>query len=152
MLTTVDLEYLLKNNDITQHAYKGCFARDRLPTRDNEKRPSLFILNTDKSSEKGEHWVLIYCPDNYEFDFYFDSFGLPPRTSDILKFLKQNKWTWNPFIVQNLFSTACGFHVLFVSYFLCRGYSFQDVMKKYTPDRTYNDSIVKDFVNSVFVI
>ena len=34
--------------------------KDHLPTLDIEKYPAALIINTDPSTEAGEHWIVLY--------------------------------------------------------------------------------------------
>ncbi len=41
------------------------------------KEPGFYIINLDKSTEPGSHWVTLeYNPKNTSI--YFDSYGMPP--------------------------------------------------------------------------
>ena len=71
-----------------------------------------FIINTAKSTEPGEHWVLIWQPANTICE-YFDSYGLAPFKSEILNFLPR-KFKYNNTRFQSLMSSCCGQYCLYV--------------------------------------
>ncbi len=71
-----------------------------------------FIINTAKSTEPGEHWVLIWQPANTICE-YFDSYGLAPFKSEILNFLPR-KFKYNNTRLQSLMSSCCGQYCLYV--------------------------------------
>ncbi len=49
--------------------------------------PFAIVVNTDKSSGPGEHWVAVYVDRNGK-GYYFDSYGGPPL-SEIKQFLNR---------------------------------------------------------------
>jgi hypothetical protein len=89
-------------------SFKGTFARDRMPKIG--KRPISFVINTDSSSEPGEHWVAIILLANGRGEF-FDSFGLPPLHEDFVNYLTNNApngWIWNNLALQAATEKSCG--------------------------------------------
>ena len=70
-MDSLQIESVIKNK-----RFIGVFPRDKLP-KDIEDTFSALIVNTDSSSEKGEHWIAIIIFPNHTGE-YFDSFGLPP--------------------------------------------------------------------------
>ena len=47
-----------------------------------------YIVNTDISTDPGEHWVAIYF--RRDQDIYFDSYGRPPEEQYVLPFIQRN--------------------------------------------------------------
>ncbi|RWS21200.1 uncharacterized protein B4U80_00644 [Leptotrombidium deliense] len=63
--------------------YLGTFACDEIEY--TNCRPFGVIVNTDKSTSEGKHWVAIYV-DKFCNAEYFDSYGLPPISKEIVAF------------------------------------------------------------------
>ena len=62
-------------------------AKDLLP----EKKPldmKAYIVNTDISTDPGEHWVAIYV--GIDQVIFFDSYGRPPEEQYVLPFIQRN--------------------------------------------------------------
>ena len=71
----------------------GVFARDTLPRKKLSKYKSwALIVNLDKRSEPGSHWIAIYIPRMTNYIEYWDSTGRPPQHEYILKFLNQREF------------------------------------------------------------
>ena len=66
-------------------------AKNLLP----EKKPldmKAYIVNTDISTDPGEHWVAIYFRRDQAI--YFNSYGRPPEEDYVLPFLEINSTIW----------------------------------------------------------
>jgi len=72
-MNTTQINCALKSNRI----FRGVFARDQLENVSLDRYPIAFVVNTDKSSGPGEHWVAIFIDQNGR-GYYFDSYGRPP--------------------------------------------------------------------------
>ena len=60
-----------------------------------EKKPldmKAYIVNTDISTDPGEHWVAIYFRRDQVI--YFDSYGRPPEDHYVLPFIERNSTRW----------------------------------------------------------
>ena len=67
-LSTRDIDDMLKGVKI----FKGTYPSDFIPLT-STKHTQAYIINTDRDSSPGSHWVgLIISNDNC---YYFDSFG-----------------------------------------------------------------------------
>lgn len=74
-LFTDQLDLILRTNPRTKHPYVGTFPSDGLQAIRVEKYPSCYIINSDKSSEPGTHWLCVYVDSPRSVNF-FDSYGL----------------------------------------------------------------------------
>ena len=63
-MNTLQLERALKHNTFTKKIFVGVFAADELPTLNTF--PSVFVANTDPSTEPGTRWVAFYFPSREE--------------------------------------------------------------------------------------
>jgi hypothetical protein len=124
--------------------FKGCFPVNKIPYF--KKLPVYLIINTDKSNQKGSHWLgLIIQKKNM---FYFDSYGIEIIEPCLINYVKNykniKKIVYSNVCIQNLYSISCG---LFASAFIKNVYNhktFSKFLKMF--DIVYterNDYIVK---------
>ena len=116
----------MDENEIMRYMYRyknyfGTHPRDKLGPK--LARNQGIIINTDKSTGPGEHWVAIYMGQKA---IYFDSFGLPPLHNEIFNYLdeiSQIGWFYNTIDFQSIYQDTCGLHSI---YFLCCMFDSQD--------------------------
>ena len=128
-LTNFDIIHLVKHLNIPN--FKGVFMRDELPEQPEEKECG--IVNFNKSSEPGSHWVAYYKDGNERI--YFDSFGCVAPI-EIQKYLKTTKEFLdsepviqrNTDIVQMFNTEVCGQLCIYVLDSLSKGAKFQDII------------------------
>ena len=101
-LSTIQIENALKNIS----SFIGCFGSDKIPPV--IKYPSSFVVNTEKESEPGTHWVAVYLTKTT--CYYFDSFGVGVLENDIWNFLKTyySKVIYSTIQIQHFTSVTCG--------------------------------------------
>jgi len=105
-LSNLMLEKVIFRHKKLSSFFKGCFAADRIPS--HLTAPFAFIVNFEKSGERGSHWSSIVSI-NTETIEYFDSFGRLPPKGSIEKFIETFKIKIiNRTSFQNPFSTVCG--------------------------------------------
>lgn len=143
-MNTLDIENLVKR--LCAEKYLGVFAADRLPTHLPPRRPLVLVCNTDKHSEPGEHWVVIYIGEDSRGE-YFDSYGLPPPPA-FETFLNKfsNTWIFNDFKIQSVISHFCGHYCVMYCTLRCLDFSMRQIVCSFTDDTALNDSIVHKFV------
>ena len=105
-----EIDYILSD----EKNFCGCYALDTLPIPPSFGNNCSFIINTSYSFEEGDHWVAIVM--RRKECFYFDSFGLPIISKEIMKFLSSfPKVTYSNVCIQNISSHYCGqFSIAFV--------------------------------------
>ena len=92
----------MKTNELSDYLYRdpecskmfyGVYSADKIPNL--RLLPTLIICNTDTSSKRGEHRIVLYVVKNRRRE-YFDSFGRCPFEHFKI-FLNQNcvEWIWN---------------------------------------------------------
>lgn len=131
--------------------FKGVFACNQLPAVFS--LPALFIINLSPSSQPGSHWVSLYITARGTA-FFFDSFGLPPRNIDILRFVKlhSKKLIHNKKQLQHLSSIKCGrFACVFVVSVLRVG-GVKLFFDKFSKNLKINDIVVEELYNYFDVI
>ena len=127
-MMTSEIDETLKNDLYTKQVYEGVYALDKLPER--LKPRGLYIMNLDVSTESGSHWTLIKVQSASEgVVTYFDSLGRPPPKEIMSKLARVGQTiAYADLAVQSIFSQACGYHVLFVSYLITRNYDLKEIM------------------------
>ena len=145
-----EIENLLRTNSDTRHWFRGVYARNRLPTRNNKLYPSAFVVNTDRNDQPGEHWVAFYFDENGHGE-YFDSYGFPPFHKEFISFLKsysvkRSTWTHNTIALQCTTSKVCGHYCIMYVYFRCKGYTLSEFVSLFDTDVQSNDVLVKDLL------
>ena len=111
--------------------FRGVYMRDELPKKTWKKECG--IVNFNKSTEPGTHWVAYYKDGKNRF--YFDSYGqvILQEVTDYLKTEteKQNDEAViarNTDIVQNFNTQVCGHLCLYVLKSFSIGQSYRDIL------------------------
>ena len=128
-LSNFDIIHLVQYLNIPD--FRGVFMRDTLPDKPREKECG--VLNLNKSSKPGSHWVAFYKDGDRRI--YFDSFGqvTPFELQRYLKTpeeFKENKPVIqrNTDIVQKEDKTNCGHLCVYVLHNLSQGLNFQNII------------------------
>ena len=143
-MDTEQLEKYMKADKWITEIYGGVFPKDLLPH--SPERPSLFIVNLDKSDQPGSHWVVVFVVDR-KISEYFDPLGKVPDT-DFKNYLTQQSrsYRYSDKRCQNYASNICGQYCLFYCYFRARGYSMQHILNMFDENNLlYNDQLVYYF-------
>ena len=144
-LSTLQLINFIKQDKLASTSFIGVFARDQLPTR--IKYPCCFIVNTDKSDQKGEHWLAFYY-DKHGNASFFDSFGNHPSYFKLDKYLSKtaSKWNYNTKQLQSYRTKVCGYYcVLFILY-LSRGHDMKTFVNKFKYSFLINDFVLMNLI------
>ena len=118
---------------------KSVLSRDQ--TVPHNHKLALFIYNTGPSYTKGFHWVSTYVKDNVIN--YFDSFGMPP-IQELVDHAKRKNLTLlhQDQQIQNLYSSVCGYYVLYFLNEMHKGVDYLDLLEPFTRDTKYNDDLI----------
>ena len=143
------LKRIIENNRCLKSNFKGIFARDTLPTI-VDRYPAMYVVNTDCSFQKGQHWVAIFLMDQ-SYGVFFDSFGRTPDSwgKEFTDFMDDHVGRYDYYIValQSHESDYCGLFVLAFLYItMCMSVTieqFQLMFKKKLKD---NDALAYSFV------
>ena len=138
MTTNFDLNKKLQN----VKCFVGSFPRDKIPRV--KSLPAALIMNTDTSTQPGEHWVAVYINED-GIGEYFDSFGLKPLFREIVEYLDNNckEWYYNNVTIQGLTSITCGQYCVLFVYLRSIGISLCQIINLFTTDYKINDEIIK---------
>ena len=129
--------------------YYGCLAKNELP-KDKVSVPFYAVVNYNPSSVRlGGHWVSLYINKNNE-GVFICSYGLSPH-KELAVFMKKNAvlTMYNTRLIQNPLGKLCGYYACFSLIRLYRGDNLEDVMKNFSSDFVYNDSLVLRMVHSI---
>lgn len=107
-MNTLEIDAALKTNIYTKKYFVGVFPIDKIPKKIKYK-PSLMVINTDKSNQPGTHWQAIFIPKHGCIEF-FDSYARLQNDNYLIKFLKENNncIRLNNKQIQSFYSNVCG--------------------------------------------
>jgi len=127
-LDNFQIDHLLRN----EKGFRGVYARDTLPKQINPHEIS--VVNYDKASGQGTHWVLVYNNPKNEAVYFFDSFGMAPG-EEIQKYLRtaHKPIEFSTSEIQELGSVLCGYYCVYVAEELNKGRDFYDVLYEFNP-------------------
>lgn len=117
----------LKKDYFARKIFKNVVPFDKLPKR--PKFPSAYVINTDKSNEKGEHWLAVYYDQN-GYCTFFDSFGINPSFYNLEKFLDLTSkgWTWNKDQLQSFNNFTCGYYCIYFILLMSRNIPIEQII------------------------
>lgn len=117
MTSSSEINTFLKNDPV----FMGCFPSDKLPPMKGANNPQSMIVNTQRASKPGEHWIALVMTKRH--CFYFDSFGLPVIEFHITEYLSNyySKVIYSSVCIQDIDSNKCGeFCIGFVKHTRCK--------------------------------
>jgi len=131
--------------DVTKDLYRGTFPSDE---DFHFQPPYCCITNVDSHNGKGSHWNAWYVTDQI---FFFDSFGRRPTDATFpdsyRQFVENRKYSYNPNIVQGLFSDTCGHFCIYVLHYKCLNYDWDIIIRSFSGDLHVNDMNMRKFVS-----
>lgn len=125
--------------------FLGTFGWDELETKYAVKRPFAIVINTDRISQRGEHWTAVFGPEDGEPE-YFDSFGFPPLIQKVQEFMDVNckkKWIFSNNSIQHPDTTSCGRYCIEFILHRSKGSSFKNFISKFSRDTMLNERMLK---------
>jgi hypothetical protein len=149
-LTTIQLNKILHENDVTRATFLGTFPACMTPK--TKKDCYTFITNSEEHDKGGLHWVAWSVKGKTVT--FFDSFSrkptnpsFPAHFGDILK--KYEKTFYVSKRVQAKKSKRCGLFCIHWIYVISLGLDTASFLEEYTANYEKNDVKVLDFVNSI---
>lgn len=142
-MDTITLCKLACSDKCLKKQFAGVYSSDTLPNKRNSF--TSFIVNLDPKLLPGSHWVAIYFSKNTAH--YFDSYGLSPRNSRIIKFMRRNsnEIKYNSHCFQDDFTITCGYFCLYFLYQSVRKRTLEDLHLK---NKKHNEQFIKKFVRN----
>ena len=141
----------LESDDHIRPIFQGVFAIDRLPAH-VPRGPSLYVINSDKAQNAGQHWFCAYFEGNgLERCEFWDSLGQHPTQYDklLMKFLNQNSsyLIYNGRCLQSDTTAVCGMYVLYFAHFRARHVPMECILTTdhFVMDTGVNDQYVYNF-------
>ena len=151
-MDTIQLLNLLEKDPIISKMRKDVIPADGLMTIPRlGHAPQLYIVNTKPSTHPGLHWTAIYEePYTKTIDFW-DSMGQPPWTYGqyFQNFFENKRFLYSTKPLQGHHET-CGHFCLYFAFYRCRHYSLKSIVNSFSADKSYNDILVKEFVEKNF--
>ena len=144
----MQIERLLKKDLKSKTIFKKVCALDQL---EKPTCPSAYVINSDSSSEPGEHWVAVYF-DKRGRGEYFDSYGLPPTLVGLDSYMDAyslSGWIYNRKTLQAYLSSFCGHYCVYFILFRCRGVPLHVIVFDFTSNLTENDRSISRFIRNV---
>lgn len=111
---------------------------DRLPR--NFNLPMALCTNLSKSNEVGSHWVCITITENGVGE-YFCSYGVEPKSREILSFLKMHckSHTFNKKQIQQTGSDVCGYYCCLYLHYKMKNLPLEVFLKNFSNNLYLND-------------
>jgi hypothetical protein len=148
-MNTFQLETLLLDDARSARYFRGVFAADafaevyektvkRFPT-------SLFVVNTDVSSQPGTHWVCVW--NEGERTWFFDPFGAPAELyPTIYPSLSEREPISSAFQLQAVDTDVCGDYCYLYGVAVTRGVSPPDFALYWIGMGEQRDAVVRTLV------
>ena len=137
-------------NSVLRHIsnYQGTFALDELQQVKLSEESTFLIINLDKRSQTGSHWIALAI--NLTNIFVCDSLGglLPTKSFPraLIAFLAPLLKSRNLFMTKQLQperSNLCGFYVILFVLEMARHHSFYDFVTVFSSNLQSNDNIIR---------
>ena len=150
-MNNFQIEHILSTTKYVKDIFMGVYSVDTLPKYVNVY-PSC-IINTDESTDVGEHWVCVYFNSNRQGEF-FCSFANSPYFYDkqMIAFIERNcdSWVANVKRLQCVVSTVCGQYCIFFAVCKALYVSMKQFCSIFSDNYHENDQIVNEFVCASF--
>lgn len=162
-MDTSQISCVLSSVATTSDIFVACLPKDWLRdyadvvnNRVRKRKPSAFVVNTDPSDRKGEHWLALFVTSAGDSE-WFDSYGFGPEYYDAALFDKFFKSigvrgpTWsNNFMFQSPISNVCGQYCIAYIFMRCMGMTPNNIISSFTTRfSTDNDRLVSDLLASI---
>ena len=159
-MNTVQIDHALRSalnsagslNDV----FRGTFALNQVPLVYTLNPPFALVVNTEPSTQAGDHWIALFQSDSGQPVDILDTRGDSSRNRDyihhLLDTLKIEDYRINRLPLQSLCSSVCGEYCILYVY--CRSvlqWSFHSFLSLFSETDLYgNDCFVYDFVHQHF--
>ena len=139
-MNTEQIDIILSSDSYVGPLFRGVFPRDQLSRFQN----GVYVINTDPSTQPGEHWVAVYATNGRVE--YFDSYGGDPPQW-LKKWWKNTPWSSNPVPLQSPLSAVCGQYCIYYLLHRARGVDMSTLLLDFTSDVDINDQMVYEFIS-----
>ena len=149
LMNTLQLEWILRRDRYAGRVFRKVCALDQVQVP--SIFPSAYVINSEPSSESGEHWVAVYFPLPGKA-IYFDSYGLHPSVLGLESYLDAcvgDNWIYNKKLLQALLSDVCGAYCVYFILFSARGYSLSRIQSHFSRNLYSNDRRIARFIRTL---
>jgi len=140
------LEAILGHEPIVCKYFAGIFSCNTVPEHLNMKR-YFYIVNTAPSFTSGEHWILIFVDEDKTIVFdslaNVSSFYSLCFKTFLKKLCSNSILIANEIQIQSNTSSSCGVYCIYFAIELCKQYSINTVMRRFTANKLENDKNIK---------
>ena len=70
-----EIENFMEQDEVISKDFRGVYPIDLIPN--DLPRPSIIVVNQDKSTEMGTHWIVLHYKEDHMTE-HFDSVGKKP--------------------------------------------------------------------------
>lgn len=146
-MNSTEIVRRLYSDHACEDTFAGVFAANELPQL-VDRKPRIYIANTDLSTGFGLHWVAFFFPKDGVAEF-FDSVGKSPETyhASFRNFLTNNGSSYKFLKVrlQDFQTNTCGHYCIFYVKCKCQGWSLERVLEFFNGQpRWKNDKVLRD--------
>ena len=107
--------------------------------------PCIYVKNVSPQSESGQHWVLFFCIDKFQCE-YFDPLASPIVRYPHLRPPVPLIVISNPHQLMSNYTLTCGLFVVVFGFLRAKGWSFWEIVNKFFSESVrHNEYIVKRF-------
>jgi hypothetical protein len=148
-MNTLEITQCLKKDPYAKTIFKQVVPRDKLPNVPRLGYPSAFVINTQPSYMRGEHWLAVYY-DKQGFCTFFDSYGMKPSFYNLHNFVFQSSrgFEHNTQQLQSLTSSVCGNYCIYFIMLKARGLKLHEILELFDKkDFCMNDSKMKCLID-----
>ena len=142
-MNTQEIELTAAQDPFARQIFAGCYPSDLLPKE--LKSEKFYVMNLDPHYRPGPHWIAVITSPYRTY--YFCPLGQPPKIPNVLESLFSRGFpvVFNDTQLQSYFSSACGYHILYVLFLISRSISFPDIINRFY-DTSGQDYLKNDFV------
>ncbi|CAH1776703.1 unnamed protein product [Owenia fusiformis] len=152
-MNTRQLQQIMNSDTCLRQHTHAVYASDEIPER-VVQRPAFFIVNTQASSLRGQHWCAFSFFNKTEPAEFFDSMGQSPEyyNQAFLNVLVDNSkhFIYNNTRIQGK-DLTCGQHCAYYLNKRCRDNTMRCIVNSFSKyNLKENDVYVKEFVNRMY--
>ena len=150
-MNNLQIDHILRSDSCTATDFVGVYPRDWFVDSFVRGIRGLFVVNTDVSSERGEHWFAVRSIPG-ESVYYFDSYGLPPKIfPDVYSALEVEDEVIisNAQQFQGVDTSVCGDYCTIFHLLMSCGLTFDNVCDEFRSinDTDTSDHAVRDIIS-----
>ena len=143
-MNELEIHAALSRDAYVSGLFRGVYAYDELPPRENVRLPAILVVNTGSRGSRGIHWVVYYI--SHDKQQFFDSLGNKPGKyhREMEEFIRRysSQYEYNCMRLQHPGSDLCGDYCLIFARLRAEGISFQDMIGLFSDNLQHNDSMV----------